>query len=62
MAHISTLIYVLDEERNELIDFNEVFELENSTYRKFTRKLDLIEFNVRPEIISNILQHTGRSE
>ena len=56
MAKISTLVYVLEEDRNELIDAGEIFELENSLLRDVFNILDQNEFTAKPELVSKILK------
>ena len=59
MANIFTLVYVLEEDRNELIDLREVFELENSVFRNISEVLDQNEFEAKPELVSKILKKSG---
>ena len=59
MAKVSTLVYVLDKDRNELIDVGEVFELENSVFRNISDILNQNEITAKPKLVSKILKKSG---
>ena len=59
MAKVSTLFFVLDDERNELIDLDEVFDLESTVYRKISRALDQCVITAKPSLVSSILSRSG---
>jgi len=59
MAKVSTLLFVLDNERNELIDLGEVLDLEATVYRKISKALDQYEITAKPSLVSSILRNSG---
>ena len=59
MSKVSTLVYVLDKDRNELIDVGQVYELEDSLFRDIFTILDQNEFTAKPELVSKILKKSG---
>ena len=59
MVNVSTLIYVLDnleEEKNELINLEEILELEDKYLKKIFDLIDQKTMQVRPVIVDNILK------
>ena len=59
MAKVSTLVYVLDDERCELIDMGEILDLESSVFRRISRALDLCKITPEPALVSSILEKAG---
>ena len=59
MAKVSTLIYVLEEDRNELIDVGEIFKPESGLYGYISDVLNQIEFTAKPQLVSKILNKSG---
>ena len=61
MANIFTLVYLLEnleEDKNELINVEEIFDIDNISIRKISRILDQCEVNVKPDLVNNILKRT----
>ena len=61
MANIFTLVYLLEnleEDKNELVNVEEIFDIDNISIRKISRILDQCEVNVKPDLVNNILKRT----
>ena len=62
MVKVSTLVYVLEnleQEKNELFDVNEIFELEESLLGKISGILDPSDFLARPNLVEEVLRKTS---
>ena len=62
MANVFTLVYLLEnleEDENELINVEEIFDIDNISIGKISRILNQCEVNVKPGLVNNILKRTS---
>ena len=62
MANVFTLVYLLEnleEDKNELINVEEIFDIDNISIGKIFRILNQCEVNVKPGLVNNILKRTS---
>ena len=62
MANVFTLVYLLEnleEDKNELINVEEIFDIDNISIGKISRILNQCEVNVKPGLVNNILKRTS---
>jgi hypothetical protein len=62
MANVFTLVYLLEnleEDENELINVEEIFDIDNISIGEISRILNQCEVNVKPGLVNNILKRTS---
>ena len=59
MANVSTLVYILEEERIELISINELFELEQEFINEIAGETKRTEYSPEPGMVGRILEKAG---
>ena len=62
MVNVSTLVYVLEnleQERIELFDVKEIFELEESLLGKISGTLDPSDFLASPNLVEEVLRRAS---